>query len=161
MVACLAVAGHDAPMRDEILRSAHSLLRCQRGVLTRAQAIDAGLTDGAIAVRLRSGRWQRLHTGVYATFSGEPPRDSRLWAAVLRAGPRAALSHQTAAELYGLTVPSHGLAVPAPMIHVTVPSGSPVTRPAGTIVHYSGRLEQTRHPVLTRRAHASRTACST
>jgi very-short-patch-repair endonuclease len=137
------------PMRDETLRSAQGLLRCQGGVLTRAQALDAGLTDRAIAVRLHSGRWQRLHTGVYATFSGEPPRDSRLWAAVLRAGPGAALSHQTAAELYGLTVPGNRLTVPTPMIHVTVPSGSPVTRPVGTVVRYSGRLDQTRHPVLT------------
>ncbi len=65
------------------------------------------------------------------------------WAAVLRAGPAAALSHQTAAELYGL------LAVPAPMIHVTVPSGSPVARPHGVALHFSGRLDQSRHPVLT------------
>jgi hypothetical protein len=35
------------------------------------------------------------------------------------------------------------------MVHVTVPSGSPVTRPHGVVVHYSGRLGQTRHPVLT------------
>lgn len=136
-------------MRDELLTGAQGLLRYQGDVLTRAQALDAGLTDRAIAVRLRTGRWQRLHTGVYATFSGEPPRQSRLWAAVLRAGPGAALSHQTAAELYGLTGPAHVLTVPAPIIHVTVPSGSPVTRPAGTVVHYSGRLDQTRHPVLT------------
>jgi hypothetical protein len=81
--------------------------------------------------------------GIYATFSGEPPRDAWLWAAVLRAGPGAALSHQTAAELYGL------LTGPAPMIHVTVPSGSTVARPRGVVVHYSGRLDQARHPTLT------------
>ncbi len=134
---------HDAPMRDDVLTGARDLLHCQHGVLTRGQALDAGLTDKAIAVRLRSGRWQRLHTGVYATYSGEPPRNAQLWAAVLRAGHGAALSHQTAAELYGL------LAVPAPMIHVTVPSGSPVARPHGVALHYSGRLDQSRHPVLT------------
>jgi very-short-patch-repair endonuclease len=131
------------PMADVGVAGARDMLRLQRGVLTRAQALDAGLTDKAIAVMLRSGRWQRLHTGVYATFSGEPPRDAKLWAAVLRAGPAAALSHQTAAELYGL------LTVPAPMIHVTVPSGSQITRPHGVVVHYSGRLERSRHPVLT------------
>lgn len=130
-------------MRDDELARATELLRCQSGVLARAQALDAGLTDRAIAVRLHSGRWQRLHTGVYATFSGEPPRNARLWAAVLRAGRGAALSHETAAELYGL------LSVPSPVIHVTVPSGSPVTRPPGVAVHYSGRLDQSRHPVLT------------
>jgi hypothetical protein len=130
-------------MRDDVLTGARDLLHCQHGVLTRAQALDAGLTDKAITVRLRSGRWQRLHTGVYATFSGEPPRNAQLWAAVLRAGRRAVLSHDTAAELYGL------LTVPAPVIHVTVPSGSPVARPRGVAVHYSGRLDQSRHPALT------------
>ena len=130
-------------MDQDALTRARDLLHCQRGVLTRAQALDAGLTDKAIAVRLHNGRWQRLYTGVYATFSGEPPRDAQLWAAVLRAGPAAALSHHTAAELYGL------LATPAPMIHVTVPSGSPVTRPGGVVVHYSRRLGQSRHPMLT------------
>jgi hypothetical protein len=61
-------------MRNDVLAGARELLGCQRGVLSRAQALDVGLTDKAIAVRLRSGRWQRLHTGVYATFSGEPSR---------------------------------------------------------------------------------------
>jgi len=130
-------------MADHGLAGARELLRCQRGVLTRAQARDAGLTDKAIAVRLHSGRWQRLHTAVYATFSGEPSRDCWLWAAVLRAGPGAALSHQTAAELYGL------LTNPAPVIHVTVPGGRRINRPPGIVVHYSGRLGQSRHPVLT------------
>jgi hypothetical protein len=129
-------------MHDDALAYARELLSHQRGVLTRAQALDAGLTAKAIRVRLGSGRWQRLHTGVYATFSGEPPRAVQLWGAVLRAGPAAALSHQTAAELHGL------LAVAAPAIHVTVPSGSPVARPYGVVVHYSGRLAQSRHPAL-------------
>jgi hypothetical protein len=130
-------------MEDDVLAGARELLRRQRGVLTRAQALDAGLTGKAIVVKLRSGRWQRLHTGVYATFSGEPPRYAQLWAAVLRAGCGAVLSHQTAAELYGL------LAVPAPVIHVTVPGARRINRPPGIVVHHSGRLDQSRHPVLT------------
>jgi len=88
-------------MDQDALTQARDLLHCQRGVLTRAQALDAGLTDKAIAVRLHNGRWQRLHTGVYAAFSGEPPRDAQLWAAVLRVGPAAALSHHTAANSMG------------------------------------------------------------
>jgi hypothetical protein len=129
-------------MADEFLECQRELLRLQEGVITRRQALTAGLTEKAIVVRLHGGRWQRLQAGVYGTFSGEPPRTAILWAAVLRAGPDAALSHQTAAELYGLTD------APAPLIHLTVPSGSPVSRPSGTVVHYSGRLGQTRHPAL-------------
>src|SRR5215471_12310745 len=129
-------------MIDDFPACQRELLALQQGVITRRQALAAGLTDKAIAGRLDGGRWQRLHTGVYATFSGQVPRLATLWAAVLRAGPRAVLSHQTAAELYGL------LGTVAPVIHVTVPSGSPVARPQGVLLHYSHRLEAARHPTL-------------
>jgi len=79
------------------------LLNAQAGVVSRQQARDAGWPEKAIDRRLRSGTWQRLQRGAYATFSGIPSREARLWAAVLRAGPGAALSHQTAAEIHGLT----------------------------------------------------------
>src|SRR5215472_1141681 len=126
-------------MPNELPKELRRLLVLQDGVITREQALSAGLTSKTIEVRLRTDRWQRLHTGVYAAFSGQPPRAALLWGAVLRTGPRSALSHQTAAELYGL------LDAPALVIHVTVPKGSGVARPAGVALHYSGRLEQSRH----------------
>jgi hypothetical protein len=129
-------------MVEDALRQWHDHLELQRGVITRRQALVSGISRDAIAVRLRSGRWQRLHHGVYATFSGQPNRQALLWAAVLRAGRGATLSHQTAAELHGL------VDTPTTMIHVTVRSGSQVGRMAGVVVHYSGRLESARHPTL-------------
>jgi hypothetical protein len=117
-------------------------LALQCGVLSRPQAIDLGLTSSAIAARLRNGRWRRLHPGVYAAFSGDPSRQAWLWAAVLRAGPAAVLSHQTAAELHGLTVE------PAPAIHVLVPAGRQIAPITGVAVHYSRRVSEARHPVL-------------
>jgi hypothetical protein len=129
-------------MPDDIPECVRDLLIAQHGVLTRAQALNAGITDKAIVARLRTGRWQRLQRGVYAAFSGEPPRPALIWAAVLRGGPDAVLSHQTAAELSGLSVP------PEALIHLTVPSAAPVDRIPGVVLHYSGRLAQTRHPVL-------------
>ena len=129
-------------MTRELPAQLRALLRDQEGVLTRQQVLAAGLTRKTIEARVRSGRWQRLQLGVYAAFSGEPPRAARLWAAVLRAGPDAVLSHQTAAELHGL------FPGPAPLIHVTVPSGSRVVPPPGVRVHYSGRQAQARHPAL-------------
>jgi hypothetical protein len=96
----------------------------------------------AIVARLDADRWQRLHRGVYGTFSGEPGRPALLWAAVLRMGERAALSHATAAELNGFAGPT------TPVIHVTVPSGIPVTSGDGIVLHYSSRLSEARHPVL-------------
>lgn len=59
--------------------------------------------SGAIRSRLDSGRWQALFRSTYATFSGPVPRDCLLWAAVPHAGDGAAASHESAAELVGLT----------------------------------------------------------
>jgi len=81
-----------------------------------------------------------MHRGVYATFSGEPPRLAQLWAAVLSAGPGAMLSHQTAAELARLTDKQSEL------VHVTVPSTRRVVKTPGIVVHYSSRARETLHP---------------
>jgi hypothetical protein len=110
------------------------LLSAQCGIVSRGEALSFGFTNKAIQHRVRSGKWQRVHEGVYATFSGPLPRDARLWAAVRRAGEGAMLSHQSAAEVQGLT-DRHGGA-----IHVTVAARR---RPAehrpvrGIVVHRS------------------------
>ena len=129
-------------MTRAIPAEVRDLLEVQAGVLSRAQALRAGMTDKQIKAAWMSGRWQRLHTGVYAAFSGEPGREARLWAAVLRAGPVAALSHHSAAELYGLVT------TPAPAVHVMVPAGRQIAPASGLIVHYSSLVTRTRHPVL-------------
>jgi hypothetical protein len=74
-----------------------------------------------------------------------------LWAAVLRAGPDAVLSHQTAAELDGLTDR------PSRLAHVTIAHGrrvkisgdEPFRRVLPIVIHRSERLEATRHPART------------
>src|SRR5690349_6604883 len=63
----------------------HDLAAVQGGILTRQQALAHGLTEAAIAARLTTNRWQRLHPGVLATFSGPPNREAHLWAALLSA----------------------------------------------------------------------------
>jgi len=117
------------------------ILESQCGVVTRAQALACGMTVEAIRARVRSGRWQTLFRSVYATYSGPIPRESLRWAAVLRAGERGALSHQTAAELIGL------LDEPGPLIHVTVPSDRRIAPIPGVALHYSQRLDEARHPL--------------
>jgi hypothetical protein len=82
------------------------------------------------------------------------PRAALLWAAVLKAGPGAALSHETAAELHGLTCK------PAPLIHVTVPAGRRVEPVPGLIVHRSARIAEARRRARYRRAPGSRRPCS-
>ncbi len=118
----------------------HDLTAIQRGVLARAQVLSAGLSEDAIAARLRRGSWQRLYPGVYATFSGPVSRSAELWAAVLHAGPGAMLSHQTAAELWGLA------AEPSSLIHVTVPGNRRVHKQAGIRLHVSVRASAAVHP---------------
>jgi hypothetical protein len=117
----------------------------QAGAASRRQALDAGLTRKMVGRRLVSGRWRLLQRGAYATFSGPAPRDTELWAALLRAGPGATLSHHTAAELHGL------IDRPGEQIHVTVPTARNPARYGkipGVIVHRSSRIGLARHPAL-------------
>jgi hypothetical protein len=117
-----------------------AIAETQCGVLSCAQILDAGLTRGSLISRLRRASWQRMHPGVYATFSGEPNRLATLWAAILYAGPGAMLSHQTAAELWQLA-DGHSSA-----IHVTVPSNRRVRWRAGMTIHLSSRATSAVHP---------------
>ncbi len=121
------------------------LLQLQAGVITRAQALSAGMSRHAVQAKLDSERWRRLHTGVYAAFTGPLGRAPVLWAAVLGAGPRAVLSHQTAAELHGLLSASTRQ---DSTVHVTVPRGRQVAAMRHVRLHYSQRLDDSRHPVL-------------
>jgi hypothetical protein len=106
-------------MESELPPTLRYLARRQSGLVSRSQARQAGLSEDMIKFRVRSGRWRRIHPGVYATFTGELNRRAYLWAAVLSAGPGAALSHDAAAELHRLS-DRH-----ADPVHVTVPRGSP------------------------------------
>lgn len=83
----------------------------QCSVLARRQVLGAGLSDEWVARQLASGRWQRVHPGVYATCTGSLGWDSRCWAAVLYAGEGAALAGQSALRTWGLRTrsPDEGL----------------------------------------------------
>jgi very-short-patch-repair endonuclease len=125
--------GYDIPV------SAEPIAQWQAGAISRRQLRAAGVSDQLILERLKRRRWQQLFRGVYATFSGVPPRQTWLWAAVLRAGEGAVLSHQSAAELHGLAE------YPAGAIYVTVPSSRRVA-PRGLVVRISGRIDQAKQP---------------
>jgi hypothetical protein len=123
-----------AIMADQRAYTLTDLLLFQAQVLSRRQAAAHGVSKSAIRARVRSGNWQRMHRATYGTFSGVPPREARLWAAVLRAGPGAVLSHETAAEVHRL------VDKPSKKIHVTVPAGrNPARRRAiyGMVIHRS------------------------
>jgi len=126
-------------MSYDIPAAAAQIAQWQSGAISRRQLLDAGLSAQMIKRRVERDRWQQLHWGVYAVFTGPPPRESWLWAAVLRAGPGAVLSHLTAAELHGL------LDSPAGAIFVTVPSTRRIAT-RGIIVRMSRRIEEARQP---------------
>jgi predicted transcriptional regulator of viral defense system len=120
------------------------LLAIQGRAIACHQGADVGMTPRAMRTRMSSGRWQRLQWGVYAAFSGEPTRETVLWAALLRAGPGAVLSHQTAAERHGL------IDEPSSVITITVPLAR---RPAGVklpgvIIYRSDAILRTGHPAM-------------
>jgi hypothetical protein len=119
------------------------ILMTQGNVLTRAQALAAGLSPEAIRERLSRGRWQRIYPGIYAAFTGQIGRTSELWAAVLHAGPGAALSHETAAEVDGLRRRE------CTAIHVTVPAARHVHPVRGLVIHRTDRVTRARHPTRT------------
>ncbi|WP_205857079.1 type IV toxin-antitoxin system AbiEi family antitoxin domain-containing protein [Phytoactinopolyspora endophytica] len=117
------------------------LLAVQHGVLSRAQACACGITPDQLRWLVRSGRWRRVHAGVYAAFTGSLSFEAQVWAAILRAGRGAVASHQTAAFLDGLCDDA------GPTIHVTVPADRHIcARVEGVRVHYAHRLGRTRHP---------------
>jgi len=70
----------------------------QDGLVTRADLLALSLTGSAIGGRVAAGRLHIVFRGVYSV--GHPPltERARLRAALLAVGPRAALSHRTAAS---------------------------------------------------------------
>jgi hypothetical protein len=122
-------------MRSELPYALRNVARTQSGVVSRSQALLAGLSPDMIKFRVRSGWWQPVHRGVYLTFTGAPGRGAQLWAALLGAGPGAILSHETAAELQRLSDR------PVQTIHVTVPWPRRIAAPIGVSLHRSRRAD--------------------
>jgi len=92
-------------------QSVTPLVRQQRGVVTRAQLVELGVSVAAIDARVRRGALVLLHRGVYAVGPA-PLRDEGRWlAAVLACGPGAVLSHLSAARLYPAIVATRIAAV--------------------------------------------------
>jgi very-short-patch-repair endonuclease len=73
----------------------------QRGLVTRAQLLRAGVSPHAVDRRVKTGRLRPVHRGVYLV-GPLVVRHARELAAVLACGPHAALSHRSAAALWQL-----------------------------------------------------------
>jgi very-short-patch-repair endonuclease len=106
-------------------RAIAELARRQHGVVGRAQLTALGLGHDAIDWRVRRRRLHRVHRGVYVVGYPHLSRNAHFMAAVLACGDRAALSHFSAAVLWGL-LSTEG------KVHVTAPT---CRRRAGLVVH--------------------------
>jgi hypothetical protein len=105
----------------------------QHGLATLAQLQLLGLGRSGVAKRVRSGRLYRVHRGVYAVGRPRLTQHGHWLAAVLACGPKAALSHRSAAGLHEIRRDSRA------KIDVTLPGTSARPRP-GIEVHRSSTL---------------------
>lgn len=88
----------------------------QHGVVTRVQALAAGVSASGIERRLRKGTLLRVFPGVYRVGHRAPSVEARYLAAVLACGEGALLSGRAAGHLLAL------LRGPAPAPEVTTPT---------------------------------------
>lgn len=132
----------------------------QHGVFAFDQALSCGFTPDTVAYRLKSGRWRRLHRGVYLLVGVEVSFATRTLAAVLAAGSGAVTSFAAAAVLYQvedfhpgtieISVPRRTSPdlkavvvhrVDLPRLDKTEVTRIPVTTPSRTIIDLASDLE--------------------
>ena len=85
-------------MNDTVRRH---LLR-QAGVISRAQALESGLTSRQIDRLLRTREWLPVHPGVYRLHAAVPSPETGLRAASLWLGPEALLTDEGGAWWWGV-----------------------------------------------------------
>jgi predicted transcriptional regulator of viral defense system len=88
------------PARDALIAA---FAARQHALVTIEQLRAAGLTDGAVTKRVGRGLLYRRYRGVYVVGQPKLSEDGERMAAVLAAGPGAALSHIALAELRGIS----------------------------------------------------------
>ncbi|MCV7391124.1 type IV toxin-antitoxin system AbiEi family antitoxin domain-containing protein [Mycolicibacterium porcinum] len=104
-------------------------LRQQDGVISRRQALDAGLAEHEIRRLLRRNEWARVHSGVYVEHTGPLSWMQQAWAAVLYAAP-GALCFESALGAQSLP------------IHVAVDrQRSTLAEPVGVRIHRVAHLD--------------------
>jgi very-short-patch-repair endonuclease/predicted transcriptional regulator of viral defense system len=132
----------------------------QFGLITRVQLHGIGLGDGALEYRLSIGRLHRIHPGVYAVGHRLVAQRGLWLAAVLVSGERAVLSHEAAADLWGLrasrgreidvTVPVNRRGVEGVRVHrtkldqteITKRGPIPVTTPTRTLLDLASQVDE-------------------
>lgn len=115
------------------------LLREQHGLISRRQALAAGMKEAAIDTRVARGVWLSAGRGVYRLPSVATGFVQRVMGVTLQGAPHTAASHLTAAWLWGLDGFKHR---PPAVIDVTVPLGNQLRAGAGVQVHRAHRYDR-------------------
>lgn len=123
----------------------------QFGLVTRTQALAFGLSDKAVRWKVDSGRWVRVHPGVYLTVPGRDDWQVRALAVLLHIGTPSALCRGSAAYLWRLAP------APGPAVEVVV-GASRNPGPVGGVVvrrskHAIDRTHETAWPHRTTVEH--------
>jgi uncharacterized protein DUF559 len=139
----------------------HELLADHDGVVSTSEVLKY-MTEDQLRWQISCGRWQKPTRGVVVTQSGPLTYRQALRAALLRAGPRAALAGLTAARLDGFKGFDDKRSFAESPIHLLAPAGyKRRTPPPGLVVvtHYARTLtEEDVHPF--RRPRRTRVARS-
>ncbi len=102
------------------------MFREQNGLVSRQQALNAGLSEKSIDKRLRRGDWDVAASGVYRLPGTPETWWQRAAAVCLQGAPHTALSHQSAAYFHKLD----GFETKPPkVIQVTIPHGKRLVPP--------------------------------
>jgi len=136
-----------------------ALARRQYGLITTAQLTSVGLERSGVSKRVRTGRLHPLYRGVYAVGHRRLSQEAHWMAAVLAAGPGAALSHAAAAKHWRIwrgradgvdvIVPGQRRQRKGIRIHrtrvldkrdTTIHKGIPITTPTRTLVDLASVL---------------------
>ena len=107
----------------------------QHGLVSRAQALEAGMTIGQVHWRVRTGRWVRGAPGVYRSAAVPSTPRSELLAACMAYDALA--SHRSAAALLGIDGYWLG------RVEVSVAAGR-VSRVPGARLHHSSQMDLAR-----------------
>lgn len=109
----------------------------QLGLITRADALQLGMSKDSLRRRVDNGLLVRVHPGVYRLGASSPTFEQRCLAATLAAND-SVLSHRSAAVMHGLPIATptrpeivlpHGSGFRAPGIEIHQTSYPPSTQP--------------------------------
>ncbi len=101
-------------------------------MVSRRQALEAGLSAADLRRLVRRREWARVHPGVFVDHTGPLTWQQRAWAAVMYAAPAALCSVSALRAATGPGRRDHDDHAP---VHVAVDRTRTVTSPPGVVVH--------------------------